>query len=73
MKSHEALPQGQVIKLFPQKGYGFIKLADGREIYFQKNRVLDGGFDRLKLGTTVSFAEEPGDEGPQAVAVRPME
>lgn len=73
VKIHEAPPQGQVSKLFPQEGYGFIKLADGREIYFQKNRVLDGGFDRLKLGTTVRFVEEPAEKGPQAVAVRPRE
>lgn len=73
VKTHEAPPQGQISKLFPQEGYGFIKLADGREIYFHKNSVLEEGFDQLELGTSVSFVEENGEQGPQATAVRPVE
>jgi cold shock CspA family protein/ribosome-associated translation inhibitor RaiA len=73
VKTHEALPQGQVSKLFPQEGYGFIKLADGREIYFHQNSVVAGSFNRLALGTTVDFVEEPGEEGPQATAVQPVD
>jgi ribosomal subunit interface protein len=73
VKTHQPPPQGQVSRLFPQEGYGFIKLADGREIYFHQNSVVDGSFDRLELGATVGFVEEPGEEGPQAAAVQPVE
>lgn len=44
--------------------------VDGREIYFHKNSVLSGAFPRLKIGTTVRFAEERGEKGPQATSVR---
>ena len=51
-------------------GYGFLTSDDGREIYFHKNSVSAGAFPRLKIGTTVRFAEEAGEKGPQASTVR---
>lgn len=62
--------RGTVTRLFPDRGYGFLVDEAGREIYFHRNSVLASGFDRLKPGTSVLFAEEPGDEGPQASTVR---
>ena len=55
---------------FRTQGYGFLETPGGREIYFHKNSVLDGGFGRLKIGTAVRFAEEEGEKGPQASTVR---
>ena len=49
---------------------GFIETADGRQIYFHRNAVLDAAFDRLKVGSEVAFAEEEGVKGPQASTVR---
>ena len=69
VKSHEN-QQGQIIQLFPKKGYGFLQTADGRQIYFHKNSVLHGSFGRIKVGSTVTFAEEQGEHGPQASTVR---
>jgi cold shock CspA family protein/ribosome-associated translation inhibitor RaiA len=63
---------GRVIRLFPEDGYGFLETPDGREIYFHRNSVRNGGFEHLEVGTEVAFAEEEGDEGPQATAVRPV-
>jgi cold shock CspA family protein len=59
-----------VSKILPDKGYGFLTSEDGRGVYFHKNSVLHGAFSRLKVGTTVSFHEEPGDKGPQATTLR---
>ena len=42
---------------------------DGREIYFHRNSVLEPGFDRLDMGAEVRFAEEQGEQGPQASTV----
>jgi cold shock CspA family protein len=56
-----------VAKLFPQ-GYGYIETADGREVYFHANSVLND--QGLKLGTRVSFVEEAGERGAQASTVR---
>ncbi len=49
--------------------FGFLESADGREVYFHRNSVLDGAFARLQVGSRVSFAEEAGDKGPQASTV----
>jgi ribosomal subunit interface protein len=70
VKTHEVPPHGKVSELFPEMDYGRISTPDGRSIYFHRNSVLNAGFDELKLGTEVRFAEEPGDEGPQASTVR---
>jgi cold shock CspA family protein len=69
VKIHET-QQAQVVELFPEKGYGFLDTADGRQIYFHKNSVLHGSLGRMKVGSTVAFVEEQGERGPQASTVR---
>jgi cold shock CspA family protein len=66
------MSQGQVTKLFPKDGYGFLETVGGREVYFHKNSVLDGGFGLLKAGVRVRFSEEEGEKGPQASSVLPL-
>jgi len=68
LKRHEGLPMGNVVRLSPEEGYGFID-ADGREVYFHRNSVLDGHFGRLRIGSRVRFDEEMGEKGPQATTV----
>jgi cold shock CspA family protein len=72
LKLHEGSPHARVTKLFPDEGFGFLETADGREIYFHENSVLDSGFSRLKIGTEVHFVEELGEKGPQASTVTPV-
>jgi len=67
VKTHEAPSYARVTKLFAE--YDFLETPDGREIYFHRNSVLDGGFDRLKTGAEVRFSEEEGEQGPQASTV----
>jgi len=69
IKRHEPPPQGRVVQLFPEEGYGFLEAPDGREIYFHRNSVLNGGFKQLTIGSEVRFAEEEGEKGPQASTV----
>jgi cold shock CspA family protein len=69
VKTHVPAPHGRVSKLFPEQDYGFIETPEGGEIYFHRNSVLPPGFDRLEIGTEVRFAEEAGQEGPQASTV----
>ena len=73
VKVHESLAHARVSKLFPEEGYGFLETTEGREIYFHGNAVLQPGFDRLKVGAEVHFAEEQGEKGPQASTVRLVE
>lgn len=70
VKSHVAAPMGTIVDLHSDDGYGFVRTADDRDIYFHRNSVLEEGFDKLELGTRVTFSEEQGIKGPQASTVR---
>jgi cold shock CspA family protein len=69
-KAHDEQEHGIVAKLFDD-GYGFLRTLDeNREIYFHRNSVLNGDFERLAVGTEVRFSAEQGEEGPQASSVQ---
>lgn len=70
IKQHEAESHGRVVKFLAGENYGFIETPDGREIYFHRNSVLNGAFDRLTVGSEVRFIESMGAKGPQASTVR---
>lgn len=70
VKQKESQPIGTVVSIEPIDGFGILESADGREIYFHQNSVLDGSFPRLAPGTRVVFAEEMGEKGPQASTVK---
>src|SRR5271169_3334060 len=70
VKQHDGPPIGTVMRLNPSGEFGFLESGDGREIYFHRNSVLDGGFSRLAAGSRVTFAEEVGEKGPQASTVK---
>lgn len=72
VKQHEVPPHGRIASLHPERDHGFIAASDGREIYFHRNSVAEGGFDRLDIGQEVRFSEATGDKGPQATLVRPV-
>jgi cold shock CspA family protein len=65
-KAHESLPRARAVRIFRERGYGFLQTPDDREIYFHKNSVIGANFEDLTVGTEVSFVEELGDKGPQA-------
>lgn len=62
-------PEGRVLRLFKEDGFGFLEGPDGTEVYFHRNAVLEPGFDDLEVGTRVRYAETQGIEGPQASTV----
>jgi cold shock CspA family protein len=69
-KHHDGQPHGIVDKLFDE-GYGFLRALDGeRQVYFHRNAVLHGDFERLAIGTEVRFTPQDGDDGPQASSVQ---
>ena len=68
IKTHTEPPIGTVMKL--QSDFGILEAADGHEVYFHRNSVLNDRFTQLKIGTRVTFAEEMGEKGPQASTVK---
>lgn len=69
VKTHDVPPHGHISVLFPYEDYGRIASADGRDIYFHRNSVVNAEFDSLEEGMEVRFAEVMGDNGPQASSV----
>ena len=62
-------PHAVVLRKFPEDGYGFLRAADGREIYFHQNSVVNDRFDELEVGEEVRFEASMGRDGPQASTV----
>ena len=73
VKTHKEVAQhGRVVRLFPDDDYGFIESDEGLEVYFHAHAVKKGKFSHLTPGTPVTFAQETGDQGPQAIWVQPV-
>lgn len=70
IKAHEGPPIATVARFDDAAGFGFLETRDGREVYFHKNSILDGGARSVVPGTRVTFFEEMGDKGPQASTVK---
>jgi cold shock CspA family protein/ribosome-associated translation inhibitor RaiA len=71
VKAHEEFAQhGKIVRLFPEKDFGFLETPDGLEVYFHAHAVKKGRFDSLTPGQPVKFALEEGEKGPQATWVR---
>jgi len=69
VKQHEAHPRGRVVRLFPDRGYGFLESDEGYEVYFHANAVVGGALADLVIGDEVRYEEAPGEGGPQATTV----
>jgi len=61
---------GQVVELTPDADHGFLLTREGGLLYFHRNAVLIGDFDRLDRGDEVYYVEDVGDTGPIASKVR---
>jgi ribosome-associated translation inhibitor RaiA len=70
--THEAASErlGQIAELTPAEDFGFLLTASGSLLYFHRNSLLSGSFDRLERGDEVYYVEGLGDTGPTATKVR---
>ena len=68
-KAHAQEYTGLVARLNPEEAYGFIRRADGSELYFSFDNLVNVAFDQLREGVEVKFIEELAAEGPQAKRV----
>lgn len=72
---HEAVNEfkGQVAEIRPGENFGFLLNKEGSLLYFHRNALLSGEFDKLRRGDEVSYVEAVGDTGPIATKVRVKE
>ena len=52
-----------------QKGYGFISMPDGSDIFVHYTGLVMEGYKTLDEGQAVEFEIARGEKGPQAVNV----
>jgi CspA family cold shock protein len=59
-----------IVKWFnDKKGYGFISMDEGQDVFVHYSSILGTGFRSLYEGQRVRFDVEESDKGPQAVRV----
>jgi cold shock CspA family protein len=63
--------RGRIVRLFADRGYGFIATDTHREVYFHANAVHGMPFEKLQVDTAVDLDIETGRQGPQATRVTP--
>lgn len=61
---------GTIRTLRVDKGFGFIKGEDGKDIFFHESAIYGEGIDNLREGDGVEFDVGPGSKGPRAENVR---
>jgi len=55
-----------------QKGYGFIALDEGQDVFVHHSAIVEAGFRSLTEGERVEFTVEQGQKGPAAANVRKL-
>jgi len=61
---------GQITLIEPGADHGFLLNSIGSQLYFHRDSVTNGDFDKLRPGMLVHYVEEAGDAGPVATKVR---
>ncbi len=73
--SHEAevrfVATGRVKWFNNSKGYGFIELEGGKDVFVHFSAIQGSGYRSLEEGQTVEFEVTQGTKGPQASNVKP--
>ncbi|GLZ09361.1 cold-shock protein [Actinomadura sp. NBRC 104412] len=64
------MAQGTVKWFNADKGYGFIAVDGGRDVFVHYSAILMDGYRSLEQGQRVEFEITQSDRGPQADSVR---
>ena len=65
-KGLNLMASGTIKTMIYDKGFGFISVDGSRnnEVFFHSSAVVDGTFDALQVGQTVTFEQEPDPRNP---------
>jgi len=64
------MANGTIKKVMKDRGFGFIRTADGKEVFFHRSECRTVEFDNLEQGQNVDFEEETDPKGPRARNIR---
>jgi CspA family cold shock protein len=62
--------KGKVKMFNKEKGYGFIRTDDNRDVFFHHSSILMDGYKTAETGEAVEFEVEETDKGPRAKNIR---
>ncbi|MBN2284691.1 MAG: cold-shock protein [Deltaproteobacteria bacterium] len=66
------MSEGTVKWFSDRKGFGFIEMEDGKDIFVHHSAIQVDGFRTLQEGQRVSFDIQQGQKGPAASNVKPL-
>jgi CspA family cold shock protein len=58
------------IKRLTEKGFGFIRTAEGNDLFFHSTALVGVLFEELRIGQRVQFTEGQGVKGPRAESIQ---
>ncbi|OGG54066.1 MAG: hypothetical protein A3F84_17495 [Candidatus Handelsmanbacteria bacterium RIFCSPLOWO2_12_FULL_64_10] len=64
------LARGTVKRIVRDRGFGFIRSTDGKEVFFHRSALVGLDIGRLSEGQKVEFVLEESPKGPRASKVR---
>jgi CspA family cold shock protein len=66
------MAEGIIKRRLADKGFGFIDVGGGKDIFFHSSAVEGVRFEDLREGQRVSYTEGQGPKGPRAEKVKPI-
>ncbi|HVE62175.1 MAG TPA: cold-shock protein [Mycobacteriales bacterium] len=66
------MTQGSVKWFNAEKGFGFIAVDGGQDVFVHYSAIVADGYRSLEEGQRVEFEVTQGQKGPQADQVRPV-
>jgi CspA family cold shock protein len=64
------MAKGTVKWFDEKKGYGFITMDEGKDVFVHYSGIIGNGFRKLSEGDRVTFEVKEGGKGPQADQVQ---
>ena len=64
------MASGTIKKVMKDRGFGFIRTSDGKEIFFHKSECRNCDFNALDQGQQVEFEVRDDPKGPRALDVK---
>jgi len=66
------MAQGTVKWFNSEKGFGFIAVDEGADVFVHYSAIESDGYRSLEEGQRVEFEVSQGQKGPQADSVKPV-